>query len=106
MIWRRAMFVLKGKISAVTTPYNWYKPYRKAVLETDWENIQEQLDAAESAMQERQRELSQDPDGTPAEKQALFVALNGIKCLRRDVSHWQHCHGNSDAARSQNSASA
>lgn len=90
----------------MTTPYNWYKCYREAVLETDWENIQEQLDAAESAMQERQRELSQDPEGTPAEKQALFVALNGMKCLRRDVARWQHRHANPDGARTQNSASA
>ena len=53
----------------MTTPYNWYEPYTEAVLETDWENIQERLDAAESAMHERQRALSQDHGGTPDERQ-------------------------------------
>lgn len=90
----------------MTTPYNWYKSYTEAVLETDWEKIQERIDVAESAMYERQRELSRDPEGTPAEKQALFVALSGMKCLRRDVARWQHRHDNHDGARTQNSASA
>ena len=90
----------------MTAPYTWYEPYTAAILETDWEKIQERIDAAESAMHERQRALSDDHEGTPAEKQALFVALNGIKCLRRDVARWQQRHGNRNGARSQNSASA
>ena len=102
MIFGITMFVRKGEDPAMTAPYNWYESYTAAVLETDWEKIHERIDVAESAMHERQRVLSEDHGGTAAEKQALFVALNGIKCLRRDVARWQHRHhGFSDRARTQ-----
>lgn len=72
------------------TQYSWYEPYELAVLETDWENkIENRIEAAESAIRERQRILSLDHEGTPEEQQSLLDTLNGLKSLREDVARWE-----------------
>jgi hypothetical protein len=74
----------------MATQYIWYELYRLAVLETDWENkIEKRIDAAESAMRERQRILSLDHESTPEEQERLSDALNGLKSLRQDVARWE-----------------
>jgi hypothetical protein len=74
----------------MATPYSWYEPYELAVLETDWENkIKSRIEAAESAIHERQRILSLDHGGTPEEQQSLLDTLNGLKSLRQDVARWE-----------------
>ena len=74
----------------MATEYSWYEPYKRAVLETDWENkIEKRIDAAESAIRERQRILSLDHGGTPEEQRKLLDALNGLKCIRQDVARWE-----------------
>ena len=74
----------------MATPYSWYETYRLAVLETDWANkIEKRIDAAESAIHERQRILSLDHGGTPEEQQSLLDTLNGLKSLREDVARWE-----------------
>jgi len=71
------------------TPYIWYESYRAAVLETDWVKMMpKRIQAAESAIQERQRVLSLDHGGTPEERQAMANALSGMKGLRREVADW------------------
>jgi hypothetical protein len=45
----------------VTTAHGWHESYRAAVLETDWTEMQERIQAAEFAIRERQRELSENP---------------------------------------------
>jgi hypothetical protein len=47
----------------MTTPYSWHEFYKAAVLETDWTKMQHRIQAAESAMHERQRSLSEDHGG-------------------------------------------
>jgi len=69
--------------------YAWYESYRAAILETDGTRMQERLRSAELEIHERQRILSLDHGGTPVERQAIAVALNGIKALRRESASWQ-----------------
>jgi hypothetical protein len=60
-----------------------------ALLETDWTKKQERVQAAESAMDERQRVLSPGHGGTPEERQSLADAISGLKLLRREAADWQ-----------------
>jgi hypothetical protein len=73
----------------VTTEYIWYDAYKTAILETDWTKMKARLRAAESEIIERQHVLSMDHGGTPEERQAIEEALNGMKCLQREVAGWQ-----------------
>jgi hypothetical protein len=68
--------------------YKWHEFYKAAVLETDWSKMEERIRAAESAIQERQTELSQDQGGTPEESQAIIDALRRLDVLRADVALW------------------
>jgi hypothetical protein len=44
----------------MTSTYCWHDPYKAAMLETDWTQMQERLQAAESAIAKRQHVLSMD----------------------------------------------
>jgi len=68
--------------------YTWHESYLSAVLETDWTKMHERIQAAESAIDERQRVLSLDHGGTAQERQAIADAINGLKALRTEASHW------------------
>jgi len=74
----------------MTTGYNWHESYRAAALETDWTQIRERIQAAESAINERQRLLALDHGGTPEERHSIATALNGLKVLRTEVAEWQN----------------
>jgi hypothetical protein len=80
----------EGEVSDVpmTMTHRWYESFHAAVLETDWTNMLERVQAAEFEIQERQRVLSEDHGGTPEERQALANALKGLKVLRRDAASW------------------
>lgn len=67
----------------------WYESYKAAILETDWTQMPERLQAAEREIHERQRVLSLDHGGTPEERQAIAGALHGITHLKTEVSDWQ-----------------
>ena len=41
--------------------YQWHELYKAALLETDWSKIEERIQAAESAIQNRKRECALDP---------------------------------------------
>ena|ERR1700687_4169630 len=68
----RRLSSLRGKFDDVdmSSKYNWHEIYKTALLETDWTKMQERIQAAESATDERQRVLSADHGGTPEERQA------------------------------------
>jgi hypothetical protein len=87
----RSKFAQKRGVreARMTTEYGWYEPYRVALLETDWTKMQERIQAAESAMHERQRILSEDHGGTPDERQAIADAVSGLNFLRREVADWR-----------------
>jgi hypothetical protein len=70
----------------MTTEYGWEKLYQAAVLETDWSVIEEQIDAAEGAINDRLLELSRNNDGTPEENEAITNAATALKNLRNEVA--------------------
>jgi hypothetical protein len=72
-----------------TMTYIWYEAYKTAVLETDWTTMHERLRSAEDAINERQRVLSMDHNGTPEERQAIAAALSGIRTLKAETAGWQ-----------------
>ena len=69
--------------------YSWQGAYRAAILETDWTKIQERLQAAERAIDERERILSLDHGGTPEERQAIADALHGLTQLKTEIIDWR-----------------
>jgi hypothetical protein len=73
----------------MTSGYDWQKFYRDAVLETDWSKIEEHIEAAESAIDQRLREFSLDHGGTKEENQAILDTLDKLKILRKDVASWR-----------------
>ena len=68
--------------------YPWHEPYKAALLETDWSKMEERIQAAESAIQNRKSECGPDLGGAPEENQALADAMNGLKVLRSEVASW------------------
>jgi hypothetical protein len=75
------------RISRMT--YSWHESYKAAIFETDWNKMEERLQAAEREIHERQRVLSLDHDGTPEERQAIADALFGLSHLRTEAGDWQ-----------------
>lgn len=80
---------IKGIEVHMTSESYWFEFYKTALLETDWTKMQERINAAESAMEERQIVLSADHGGTPEERQALADAITGLRVLRREAADWQ-----------------
>jgi hypothetical protein len=70
----------------MTTTYPWHEFYKAAVLETDWSRMEERIRVAESAIRERQHELSLDHGGSPEENQGINDALRNLSLLRKDAA--------------------
>ena len=68
--------------------YQWHELYKAALLETDWSKMEERIQAAESAIQNRKRECSVGLGGTEEGNQALTDAMNGLGTLRSEVAAW------------------
>ena len=68
--------------------YQWHELYKAALLETDWSKMDERIQAAESAIQNRKREVALNSGGTQEENQSLADALNGLSVLRSEVASW------------------
>ena len=64
--------------------FKWHETYKAAVLETDWTRMEERVRAAESAIAERQHELSLEHDGPTEERQAIADALKSLRVLRME----------------------
>lgn len=71
------------------TTYKWHEFYNAAVLETDWSQMAGRIQAAESAITGRLRELSLNHAGAPEENQAIVDALNRLNTLRAEVARWR-----------------
>jgi hypothetical protein len=72
----------------VPTSYDWQESYQAALLETDWTNMPERIQTAESEIHKRRLVLSQDHSGTPEEREALVNAMSGLKVLQMDAASW------------------
>jgi hypothetical protein len=73
----------------MTMTYAWYESYQAVALETDWTQMHERIQSAESKINDRKRVLSLDRGGTPGERQAIANALNALDTLRTEVADWQ-----------------
>ena len=71
------------------TEYSWQELYRTALLETDWWNIEEEIQVAENGIRARLHEFDLNHGGTPEENQAIEDALNGLNILRQEVATWK-----------------
>ena len=74
---------------AMDTIYGWQELYRSAVLETDWREIEQRIEAAYAGMNARLREFSMNHGGTPEENQTIADALHGLNVLQREVKTWK-----------------
>jgi hypothetical protein len=73
----------------MTPEFAWHESYRAALLETDWTEMVQRIQRAESAIAERKRVLSLDHGGTPEERDAIAAALRGLTVVRREVAEWR-----------------
>jgi len=75
-----------GCMAAVWEPVTgWKQLYQSALLEFDSEKLREQIEVAETAIQERIRELAEHTDRNISERQEIDDALSGLKVLRREI---------------------
>jgi len=72
----------------MTTTPSWYDAYKVALLETDWSKMEERIQAAEAAIQERQREFDLNHGGSPDENRAILDAMRSLAVLRTEAAAW------------------
>ncbi len=72
----------------MTATYKWHEVYKAAVLETDWSKMDERIKAAESAIEERKKELALDHGGSQEEVEAITETLKSLGTLRTDATSW------------------
>ena len=68
---------------------SWKEKYIEAALETDFAKVPALIQAAESAIQQRQRVLSESRSRVPEESNEMAAALIALKALRGDILHWR-----------------
>ncbi len=68
--------------------YKWHEAYKAALLETDWSKMEERIQAALTAIQNRKREFAMDHGGTPEESRALADAMSSLSVLRTELTSW------------------
>jgi hypothetical protein len=59
----------------------WWGLYKAAVLETNWEKLEDRINAAENAIMKRS---SLDGDVSPDERVALEDSRNGLRVLKQE----------------------
>jgi hypothetical protein len=72
----------------MTATYPWLEAYKAALLETDWSNMNERIQAAEAKIQMRKNELSLDHGGSPEETRAIADAMHSLNVLKGEVASW------------------
>jgi hypothetical protein len=77
--------------------YVWEESYQAALLETDDKKLQNHIQAAKAAIDNRLHELQFDHGGTPEERQAITDALGGLSVLRRELQMRYYDGGSSNA---------
>jgi hypothetical protein len=73
--------------------YVWEESYQAAILETDDKKLQNRIQAAKAAIDNRLHDLPADHGGTPEERQAITDALGGLNVLRRELQIRSHENG-------------
>jgi len=66
--------------------YDWLRPYEVAITETDRTQLPALITAAQAAIDARIAEIKTMNDGTPAERQAITDARNGLRILVNELS--------------------
>lgn len=69
---------------------DWVKLYRIAALETDWSQLEDRIQAAESAIKAK---LQDSVDRTAPESQSRLDALDKLTILRADLATWRKSNG-------------
>jgi hypothetical protein len=77
--------------------YVWKGPYQAAMVEIDHGKLQESLQAAKAAIDNRLHELQLDHGGTPEERQAITDALANLNVIRRELEKGSQGTGSSNA---------
>jgi hypothetical protein len=72
----------------MTTTPKWYDVYKVALLETDWSRMEERIQAAEAAIQERKREFDLNHGGSPDENRAIIDAVRSLGVLKTEAAAW------------------
>jgi hypothetical protein len=72
----------------MNTTYKWHEAYRAALLETEWSQMVERIRKAETAIEDRKRELGQNGGGTPEENEAISGAIRSLNVLRTEAASW------------------
>lgn len=72
----------------MTTTYKWYEVYKVALLETDWSKMDERIQAAEAAIQERKIEFDLNHGGSLDENVAIADAIRSLGVLKTEVAAW------------------
>jgi hypothetical protein len=72
----------------MTTTPKWHDIYKAALLETDWSRMEDRIQAAEAAIQDRKHEFGLNHGGTPEENQAITHALRSLNVLRTEAATW------------------
>jgi hypothetical protein len=75
-------------VGVIMTAYKWTEVYKAALFETDWTKMQERLQAAEAALQERKHEFALNGGGSRDENQAIDDALRSLITLRNEAATW------------------
>jgi len=68
--------------------YKWHEVYKDALLETDWSRMEERIQAALAAIQNRKHEFAMNHGGTPEESQAMTDAIKSLSVLRTELESW------------------
>ena len=77
--------------------YVWEESYKAAILETDDKKLQNRIQAAKAAIDNRLHDSQADHGGTPEERQAITDALGGLSVLRRELQMRYYDGGSSNA---------
>lgn len=72
----------------MTTIPRWYEIYKVALLETDWSRMEERIQAAEAAIQERKREFDLNHGGSLDENRAIMDAIHSLNVLKSEAAEW------------------
>ncbi len=84
--------------------YPWQAIYDAAVLETDSLRMLSRIEAANRAIELRQREFMRGASEMPEERAAMEHALGGLAMLRKERLNGDGRNGNHSDGRSQQSA--
>ena len=72
----------------MSATYKWHELYKAALLETEWSKMEELIRTAETAIEDRKRELGQNGGGSQEENEAIAGAIRSLNVLRTEAASW------------------